>query len=230
VSCKRSPRLRDDHADRGTHGSGDTPRTVRTSGRSPRRCVGPVLDTLDMINPLATWPVTSMRCSRIASEAPKPPRALSVQPVVRCARMRKPSKRIADGPLPADPDLTRRSRTRRQALPARRQLRLIALRGKLEKVATTATGSGGSQRRQRRKRMGRADDAKKPEGAKIRTTLGQVFPVSLSTCEAALETSAQRGCISFTSADRPAQRGHGVVKPVGDRLGRRVSWGGEPLG
>jgi hypothetical protein len=44
-----------------------------------------------LMNPLATWPVTSIRCSRIASEAPNPPRSLSVQPVVRCARIRKSS-------------------------------------------------------------------------------------------------------------------------------------------
>jgi hypothetical protein len=44
-----------------------------------------------LMNPLATWPVTSMRCSRIASEPPNPPRSLLAQPVIRCARMRKSS-------------------------------------------------------------------------------------------------------------------------------------------
>jgi hypothetical protein len=44
-----------------------------------------------LMNPLATWPVTSIRCSRIASELPKPPRSLLVQPVIRCARIRKSS-------------------------------------------------------------------------------------------------------------------------------------------
>ena len=55
------------------------------------------------MNPLATWPVTSIRCSRIASEAPKPPRSLSVQPVVRCARMRKSNavRMHPDSPRPA---------------------------------------------------------------------------------------------------------------------------------
>ena len=47
-----------------------------------------ILFSTHLMNPLATWPVTSIRCSRLASEPPKPPRCLAVQPVVRCARTR----------------------------------------------------------------------------------------------------------------------------------------------
>ena len=44
-----------------------------------------------LMNPLTTCPVTSIRCSRLASEPPNPPRSRLVQSVVRCARTRKPS-------------------------------------------------------------------------------------------------------------------------------------------
>ena len=60
--------------------------------RSDRHVAGMSIPfSTHLMNPLATWPVTSIRCSRIASEAPKPPRSLSVHSVVRCARVRKPS-------------------------------------------------------------------------------------------------------------------------------------------
>ena len=44
-----------------------------------------------LMNPLATCPVTSMRCSRFDSDAPNPPRSRPVQLVIRCARTRKAS-------------------------------------------------------------------------------------------------------------------------------------------
>lgn len=75
--------------------------TVGEGGRpSARRCVSEMRNHIAglsipclrlFMNPLATWPLTSIRCSRFANGPPKPPRSLSVQRVVRCARTRKSS-------------------------------------------------------------------------------------------------------------------------------------------
>jgi hypothetical protein len=60
-----------------------------------------------LMNPLATWAVTSIRCSRITSGPPKPPRSLSVQPVVRCAQQKAERRQDASPIVPHPPILTR---------------------------------------------------------------------------------------------------------------------------
>jgi len=56
------------------------------------RYVGSVIPFLTLLmNPLATCPVTSMRCSRLTSDPPNSPRSRSVQSVIRWARTRKPT-------------------------------------------------------------------------------------------------------------------------------------------